>query len=309
MLSLLHSGVRDQAEELRLQFAAGQPFRHVVIEQFLDPGFCAELMAGFPVFDARHATNERGEQGRKAVRSHLPGLGPAYARFDRLMRDQHFLALIGRITGIDQPLYDPEYVGGGTHENLDGQELDPHVDFNYHPTRQLHRRLNLIVFLNPEWELQWGGCLELLADPWATDAESRKAVVPLANRGVIFETTERSWHGFPRITLPADKSISRRSIAVYFYSHERAAAEAAPSHGTVYYQRPLPGHIHAGHTLSEADVSEIQALLARRDKQIEFLYHRELEFSQVLGGITQSPSFRLGRVFTWPARALRELLK
>jgi len=301
--------VLDRAEELRRDFAAGQPFRHVVFDQFLAPTFCGELMAEFPTFDARHAANERGEQGRKAVFSKLSALGPAYVRFDRLMGDRQFLALIGRITGIDRPLYDPEYVGGGTHENLDGQELDVHVDFNYHPTRQLHRRLNLIVFLNPEWEQDWGGCLELLPGPWATAAESRKIVVPLANRGVIFETTERSWHGFPRIQLPPNRAVSRRSIAVYFYSRERAAQETAPSHGTVYYQRPLPGHIHAGHTLSESDMAEIQTLLARRDKQIEFLHGREVEFSKVLGGITRSPSFRLGRVFTWPVRALRKLLK
>ena len=309
MLSLLHPEVRDHAGEFSRQFASAQPFRHVVFEQFLEPAFCQELMAEFPAFDPRHAVNERGEQGRKAVRSSLPALGPAYARFDRLMRDNAFLAMIERITGIDQPLYDPDYVGGGTHENLDGQELDPHVDFNYHPTRQLHRRLNLIVFLNSEWEECWGGCLELLQDPWATDADTRKIVVPRANRGVIFETTERSWHGFPRIQLPPDKPVSRRSIAVYFYSKDRAVTEAAPSHGTFYYQRPLPGQVQAGHTLTEADVDEIQALLSRRDKQIEFLHGRELEFSKALGGITGSPSFRLGRAITWPARAIRNLLR
>lgn len=295
-------------ETLRARFAQSQPFRHVVIESFLDAALFRELVNAFPPFDGGHSMNERQEQGRKAVVTDLARLGPAYVRFDRLMRDREFLNLLGRLTSIDGLLYDPEYIGGGTHENLDGQELDTHVDFNYHPTTSLHRRLNLIVFLNDEWQESWGGCLELLRDPWSKDASDRVTVVPLANRAVIFETTEASWHGFRRIQLPPDKPISRRSIAVYFYTADRPAAETGHSHGTVYYQRSLAEQIRPGYTLAEQDVEEIEMLLARRDKHIEFLHARELKFSQVLDGIRRSPSFVLGRALTWPARAIRGLI-
>jgi hypothetical protein len=179
------------------------------------------------------------------------------------------------------------------------------VDFNYHPRRALHRRLNLVLFLNPEWEAGWGGCLELLRDPWATGADARQEVLPLANRAVIFETTEASWHGFRRIQLPPGKPLSRRSVAVYFYTKDRATDQTAPSRGTIYYQRPLPEHIQPGRTLTEEDAAEIQTLLARRDKTIQFLYDRELKFARLLEGITKSPSFRLGRALTWPLRMLR----
>jgi len=304
MLTLLHNRVVQNTEDLRSEFLSNQPFRHVVIEPFLDPAFCAQLIAEFPPFDQSRAMNEHGEPGRNAVHAELPLLGPAYAQFDRLMSDPDFLALIGRITDIPGVLYDSEYVGGGTHENLDGQELDTHVDFNYHPRTKLHRRLNLIVFLNPEWEPSWGGCLELLADPFGAASDSRKEFVPLANRAVIFETTEASWHGFRRIRIPEGKTASRRSIAVYFYSKDRPADEAAASHATFYYQRPLPSHIQAGYTLREEDVGELRDLLTRRDTQLRFLYQRELEFSQRILG---SFSFKLGRVLTWPARRLKSL--
>jgi hypothetical protein len=296
-------------DELNRKFTSAHPFRYVIIDHFLEPEFCRQLMAEFPAFDETHALNERGETGRKAVFTDLERLGPAYARFDKMIRSPEFLAFTGRITGIPSLLYDPEYVGGGTHENLDGQELDSHVDFNYHPNRQWHRRLNLIVFLNNEWEEDWGGCLELLPDPWTPEgARPAAVVVPVANRAVIFETNEHSWHGFRRIHLPqAKRDVSRRSLAVYFYTADRPPAETEASHGTLYVHRQLDDKIQAGQTLGQKEVDEIRTLLQRRDVHIKFLYERELEFSRVIGGILKSPSFRIGRALTWPARALRNL--
>ncbi len=332
MLSTLDSALLDPVAGLERQFASAQPFRHVVIDRFLDPQFCQELIDTFPAFAEHAAYNEHGTIGGKAVVPDITTLGPAYRRFDELMKDPQFLAMVSRMTGIPDLLYDPEYVGGGTHDNQDGQELDVHVDFNYHPTTALHRRLNLILFLNPEWDESWGGNLELLKEPFATGNDV-KTVVPLANRAVIFETTEASWHGFRRIVLPQDKKISRKSLAVYFYTKERPKPETAPAHATVYYQRPLPANIQPGYTLRPEDVLELQILLTRRDTYLKFLYERELDFSQQLEGrdwrigklqereqellqqieenrkylqaINDSPSLRIGKAITWPVRMLR----
>jgi len=306
VLSLVHAGVRGRIDDLQREFAEARPFRHVVIEQFLDPSFCQELIAEFPPFAAGDARNERGEQAGKSVINQITGLGPAFRKFDRLMRDRDFLTVIGRITSIPGLLYDEEYIGGGTHNNRGGQELDSHVDFNFHPRLGWHRRLNLIVFLNPRWEEAWGGWLELLPEPSADSSDVRK-VVPLANHAVIFETTESSWHGFPVIRTP-DDSISRKSLAVYFYSKDRPAAEIAPSHATYYYQRPLPGHIQAGYTLREDDVAEIRKLFARRDQQIHYLYERDTEFTDLLAGINRWRAFRLARAITWPARFIKRIV-
>jgi hypothetical protein len=296
-------------EELRRNFQEARPFRHVVVDGFLDSRFCQSLIDEFPPFDPRNAINETGGVGRKAVHADLCTLGPACRQFDALMRDPAFLKQTGAVTGIADLLYDPGYFGGGTHQNLDGQELDIHVDFNYHPTTFQHRRLNLILFLNPEWSESWGGCLELCADPWNPLGADVVRILPLANRAVLFETTERSWHGFSRITLPPERrELSRRSIAVYFYTEKRPAEETAPSHATVYIPRPLPAYLQPGHTLTELDKDELQNLIERRDDQIRFLYERELRYTSLIRGITDSLSFRLGRLLTWPARALRRRL-
>ena len=306
MQQLLQSNFHERAGDLARDFAAAQPFRHIVVDDFLDPHFCQCLMTEFPAFDERKAINELGVAGRKAAVPQISRISAAYKEFDTLMRDRDFLTTMGRIAGIPDLLYDPDYLGGGTHENLDGQDLDLHVDFNYHPKRMQHRRLNLIVFLNPEWQASWGGCLELHKDPWNPEPGGGKAIVPLANRAVLFETTECSWHGFPPITLPEEvRHVSRRSVAVYFYTKERPQQENAHPHGTVYVPRPLPGHLEAGYTLQRADVEALQIMNERRNAQLQFLYERELEFSEAISGITGSISFRLGRALTWPLRKLR----
>ncbi|HET6546510.1 MAG TPA: 2OG-Fe(II) oxygenase [Rhodanobacteraceae bacterium] len=290
------------------RFARREPFRHVVIDDFFAADFAGRLLAEFPPFERGNARNEAGEPGRKSTVERIRALGPAYAELDDLVRSRGFLDLIGRITGIDDLLYDPYYFGGGTHENREGQDLDPHVDFNRHPIESWHRRLNLIVYLNHEWDDAWGGSLELHSDPRAPD-DRISTVTPLFNRCVIFETTESSWHGFSRVAPPPGRAnVSRKSIALYFYTRERPADELAETHSTIYVDRPLPERIRAGLTLTEQDMEELRVLIARRDQHNQRLYRdltrlgAELERANALlrGG-------RIGRLAHFALRAARRL--
>jgi hypothetical protein len=104
---------------------------------------------------------------------------------------------------------------------------------------------------------------------------------------VIFETTEWSWHAFPRIALPADKqTLTRKSIALYFYTMQRPAEELADTHSTIYVDLPLPERFQPGMTLNANDVEELRILLARRDQHNQRLYRdvtsltKQLEQSQ-----------------------------
>jgi 2OG-Fe(II) oxygenase superfamily len=272
MPNLVNPHVVAHQDDFAARFRTRDPFRHIVIDDFLADDYCSELLAGFPPFERGNARNEAGELGNKSSVEQIRNLGAAFAVLDDLVQSRAFLDLIGRITGIDHLLYDPWYFGGGTHENRQGQDLDAHVDFNRHPVERWHRRLNLILYLNREWDLAWGGGLQLHSDPRAGD-DRVIAVAPLFNRAVIFETTESSWHAFPRIDLPADKrSITRKSIALYFYTKERPADELADTHSTIYVDRPLPERYRIGHTLDALDVEELRSLLARRDQHSRRLY-------------------------------------
>lgn len=226
-MSAVRFEVLANARSLAQSFHEAQPFRHVMIENFLDAALCERMFGDFPRFEERYALNEVGEVGGKAVRMNVDEIADSYREFDRYLQTSEFLDFVSTVTGIPDLLYDPDYIGGGTHENRGGQGLDQHVDFNFHPGTRWHRRLNLIVYPNPEWDDAWGGNLQLQADPWNGDTNG-PCIAPLFNRAVIFETTERSWHGFSTIRLPQDKqSLSRKSFAIYLYTKERPPEETA----------------------------------------------------------------------------------
>jgi hypothetical protein len=276
------SGFPARIAALRAEFAAAQPFRHVVIDGLLRPDFCRRLADGFPQFDPELAKNELGLVGRKCVHTRVDRLGPDYAELDRFVQSPTFLEAMEEITGIDDLCYDPDYFGGGTHENLSGQGLHPHVDFNYHPETGQHRRLNLLLYLNDEWSPEWGGCIQLHSDPWDREHDVVETIPPLHNRCVLFETSERSWHGFePIATLPG-RELSRRSFALYLYTDTRPAAETRPHHETFYVFPPLPPRLTPGHTLDPADCKALREQLRDRDQWIKHLYQREIRFNATI---------------------------
>jgi hypothetical protein len=254
-----------------------------MIENFFEPSFADQLLTDFPSFDSRLARNEYGDIGGKAVNTKIREISPVYQRLYAVISSKPFLEFMSRLSGIPDLLIDPKMFGGGTHDNRHGQELDPHVDFNYDESEQLHRRLNLIVYLNKEWETEWGGALEIHSNPRRPQENQIESFDPLFNRAVMFETNEYSWHGFPKIDLPEDKRhLSRKSLSIYLYTKDRPAEEIAPMHATFYVQRPLPKHIAAGRTLSEQDVTDLALLLRRRDDWIEFYHRLELEKNREL---------------------------
>lgn len=289
--------ILERSAAIRQSYQAAKPFRHVCLEGFLEAPVAERLLAEFPVFDAKHAMNEMGRAGGKAVVTDLAGIGPAYRQFYGYTRSRQFLDAMSDMLGIPDLLFDPAMYGGGTHENLNGQELDPHIDFNYDPVRRLHRRLNLLIYLNKEWDPAWGGGIELHSDPRDWEHDEVKTFNCSFNRGVIFETNEHSWHGFTRINLPEGKrQLSRKCISVYLYTLRRPKEEIAPPHGTFYVQRPLPAKIAPGYTMTVDDVDEIKRLLISRDGWIRRYQERELELGRERASIPVYMAVLLGKL-------------
>jgi len=277
---MIREDVLERAGEFRDRFRSAQPFRHACIDGFLEPDIAEQALADFPGFDSEAARNEFGEVGRKAVNTDLPKISPFYARLSEYLVSEAFMEQMSALTGIPGLKPDINQYGGGTHENLDGQSLDPHVDFNYDMTTGRHRRINLLIYLNKDWDEAWGGNIALHSNPRDPDTDESVAYTPDFNRAVLFETNEYSWHGFRRIEIPEDAPTrSRKCLSIYLYTDDRPEEEIAPPHGTFYVPPPLPGTIAEGRTLTAQDMAEIRDRLERWSHWLEFHQKRELDLS------------------------------
>jgi 2OG-Fe(II) oxygenase superfamily len=239
---MINPAIHSAAARYRTEFVNARPFPHVVIDGFFEETSAEQLLHDFPRFDPANAITEHGEVGRKATIADIRRISPFYTEVYRYISSPQFLDTVSEITGIPALVHDELMFGGGTHENLEGHETDVHVDFNFLEDRKLHRRLNLLLYLNKEWDQSWGGCLELHTNPRRPKEDRMKLIVPLFNRCVIFETSEHSWHGFERIRLPDNKKhLSRKLLSIYLYTRDRPAEQIVPPHSTFYVQRPLFG--------------------------------------------------------------------
>lgn len=204
----------DHVRALSPHYQAATPFPHIVLDDFLAVDFAESIVRDFPSQDAcsvlrlnQNAYLKRGyrpdDLGASPCRQHLYqfNTGP-------------FLQWLEALTGIHGLIPDPYFAGGGLHETDRGGRLGVHADFNLYSALNLVRRVNVLIYLNPEWRPEYGGHLEL----WdASMSRCVTAIEPVFNRCVVFNTDKASFHGQPE-PLACPDHLSRRSIAVYYYT-------------------------------------------------------------------------------------------
>jgi hypothetical protein len=223
-------------EELRLEVRVAAPFPHLLIDNFLEPHFARQVCESFPSFEEARkiglAFRTVNEKAKVQITDEARFPEPV-RELAGLLASDSWRDTVSSIFEIPNLLADDELLGGGMHQTGPRGRLDVHIDFNYIAERQLYRRLNILVFLNPDWKPEWGGFLEL----WDRDVQQcHRSFEPVFNRCVIFETSEISYHGVTAVTCPPGEA--RKSFAAYYYTRERPEHWSGEAHSTVFRSRP-----------------------------------------------------------------------
>lgn len=220
-------------DQMATRYRANQPFPHLAFEDFLRPEVAGEVAEVFPTETDSHWIRYRHVNENKASTDRWDDFPPVVAAVIREMNSPRFVALLGRLTGIQGLMADPDIEGGGMHQAWTGGFLNVHSDFTMHRQKPTwRRRCNLILYFNEGWDQNWGGTLQL----WDSDMKNVMGTVPcLINHAVLFNTPN-ALHGFPEpLTCPENQS--RKSLQWYYYT-EDVATDAVPV-ATTYYARPV----------------------------------------------------------------------
>ncbi|MEM1221077.1 MAG: 2OG-Fe(II) oxygenase [Bacteroidota bacterium] len=214
---------------LRESFATAKPYNYMVIENFLREDIANDLYEHFPkMTDLRK--HYKGLNENKSEGSSFDTYHGSFAKVLDAIKSAEFTRWLEQIVQIDDLLLPDDHRGAGVHQGKNGSFLDVHVDFSVHPILNMHRRLNLLIFLNKDWKQEYGGHLEL----WNEDVTVlEKEIMPTFNRAVVFQTTDTSYHGYDVINIPEGET--RKSIYSYYYS---PLGEGVKYHDTIFKPRP-----------------------------------------------------------------------
>ena len=219
MLNPEYKDLPKLAAEKKAVYQNAHPFPNISFDNFFAPDFLRSVLAEFP-----NLNKEKGDiyyenpNEKKHATKGDASFRDNTRRLVYYLNSQPFLEFLQELTGIEETLMpDPYFIGGGFHEIKPGGFLKLHVDFHKHQKTKLDRRINLLIYLNENWEEAFGGHFEL----WERDmSKCAVKIAPLFNRVAIFSTTGDSWHGHPDpLTCPPDRS--RKSVALYYYTNGR----------------------------------------------------------------------------------------
>jgi len=215
-----------------------EPFPNIVLPDFFDEDMLSQVLTEFPDLSKQKDVIQYDNANEKKLAAKGESyFGETTRSLAHFLNSQPILEFLQELTGIEETLIpDPYFEGGGYHEIKPGGLLKIHADFNTNVMTKLDRRINLLVYLNKDWQESYGGHFEL----WDRDmTTSRKKILPVFNTIAIFSTTDFSYHGHPNpLTCPPDRS--RKSLALYYYSNGRPAHEVnegLEEHGTLFKKR------------------------------------------------------------------------
>ncbi|GBQ28861.1 hypothetical protein AA0472_2824 [Acetobacter estunensis NRIC 0472] len=196
---------------LNENFRRAQPFPHISIDGLFSADFLASILEEAHVLPQTSWDPHYTALQKKRQLNRWDAMPPALLSYFTAVKSPDFIQFLEKLTGIAGLQPDIELFGGGLHEASQNGHFQIHVDFQKHPRTQKRNTLAVITYLNPDWQEEDEGSLEL----WNSSTERPEAfIAPIFGRTLVMEQSPTALHGYPE---PVKKGC-RRALIAYFYT-------------------------------------------------------------------------------------------
>lgn len=229
-----YDGFGAQIDKLKDQYNFQSPYPYAIFDGLFEDAILNEVVE--EIEKSEFVKDVREIDGVEVkTRSNLEdneSLPVASRQLFELINGGRFLNMVSELTGISGLISDPYYDGGGINIIEGGGTLAVHVDGTTQHRMQICRRLNAILFLNNDWDVDWNGYHEQWdfvnksISPLDPEQQWRciRKILPKRNRLLIFTTNDHSWHGHAGV-LKVPKGVRRFSLITYYYTSSRPSTD------------------------------------------------------------------------------------
>lgn len=207
--------LQGELSRLKAEYAsAAQPY--FTIDNLLPEDLAQAIYQAFP------------QPGQMMLRSNIREKKFVTSQMDQCNRlveeavfafqDPRLVQLTSDITGIRHLESDAQLYAGGISVMGQSHFLNPHLDNSHDRKRERYRVLNLLYYVSPGWQTDFGGNLEL----WPDGPGGKPLMIPSHfNRLVVMGTTTESWHSVNEVGVDR----IRCCVSNYYFSKVSPEAE------------------------------------------------------------------------------------
>jgi Rps23 Pro-64 3,4-dihydroxylase Tpa1-like proline 4-hydroxylase len=238
-LNIAYQQAKEIGERLAGSYQGKEPYDYGCFDNFLPIKILERVRD--EVLSMKVQAPEHASANEHLKSSFNPDRLPNYTKaVFHALNSRPFIQFLENMSGIKGLIPDPYYMGGGIHRTENGGFLDIHADFNHHRVMNLERRMNILIYLNPDWKEEYGGSFEI----WSNDMSRKvEAFAPVMNRMCCFSTGDDTMHGNPEpVNHPSGQP--RLSIALYYYTSTWQEGRTAQS--TIFKRRPGMNDAYSG---------------------------------------------------------------
>lgn len=206
---------RIDVSQLETIKTSESPFQHFLLENTLSESDLKDLQRDLAELEKTEPSNVfKSNFGEKKEWKKFPNDLYRLNEFLDFYSSSYFIKILKQKFGISEEIQifaDNSYDGGGYVISPPGSYLSYHADFNFSNNVGKYRVLNVLFYLNQNYDFLSGGHLHLL------DSKSKtveKIILPKENTMLAFFTDDISFHGVSK----NHENFFRRSFNLYYYS-------------------------------------------------------------------------------------------